>query len=721
MCGIWALITNEDVTNYDINNINKDFKNKKLANRIIDVLNKGNNDSILEDNNIIRDYFSENKFYEYFSKSSNRGPNSSTFKKIHKNIYIGFHRLNIVNDSSSSDQPLKYSDEKRDVYLMCNGEIYNTNFIMNSMLKMENTLPEDIKTKLSNKYDVDEYGILKDKTLSDCEILLDYYVYYKYLYKQYFELEIFNGEYAFIMIDIDKINNEVKVLYGRDKCGIRPLYIYESKSAICLSSDMKSNIGLHYLSNVNGLDIDSKLLNGTISQVGNAQYSFTTKLINESYKRFVSISDKSYVEMKMNNEPFVYNPYMITNMYNVVPVTNNLLNILRSINLAFYNAVSIRLNTNKKVGCLLSGGLDSSLVASIASNILKSRGQQLYTFSIGHDSSEDVKYAAKVADFIGSKHTHIKLSDLFYPNDSQTTGEFFPRSDKIIDEVIYVCETYDVTTIRASIPQYLMCKYISKNTDIKILLIGDGSDELTGGYKYFRNAPNQYKACEETKSLLENIKYFDIKRADSTISFNGLEARVPFLDKDFINLYLSIYSSYRFPTNDFYNYTFDPKKRFNILKESIKSFNDIYNENYTNSSEHYNNKTISNILTKQLLRDSFWYVTTQFLDLPEESKVKFLPDEVLFRSKEAFSDGVSKGNGNQLWYKEVQDAIKDNKFTDFVNLTDEQSDIIEEAYYLNTYNKMFSKVKAIPYKWLPKWCGNVTNPSATVLDTYYEN
>ena len=121
------------------------------------------------------------------------------------------------------------------------------------------------------------------------------------------------------------------------------------------------------------------------------------------------------------------------------------------------------------------------------------------------------------------------------------------------------------------------------------------------------------------------------------------------------------------------------------------------------------------------MRDSFWYVTTQFLDLPEESKVKFLPDEVLFRSKEAFSDGVSKGNGNQLWYKEVQDAIKDNKFTDFVNLTDEQSDIIEEAYYLNTYNKMFSKVKAIPYKWLPKWCGNVTNPSATVLDTYYEN
>ena len=161
--------------------------------------------------------------------------------------------------------------------------------------------------------------------------------------------------------------------------------------------------------------------------------------------------------------------------------------------------------------------------------------------------------------------------------------------------IVYNIETYDITTVRASVGQYLISKWVRENTNIKVLLIGDGSDELTKGYKYNHKAPSIEVAQEDTKRLLRDIIYFDGQRADRGIASNGLEARLPFLDRRIISLYLSI----------------EPKLTMPI--DGIE---------------------------KWLLRESF-----------RDSNI--LPNEVLYRSKEAFSDGVS--SIKKSWYQTVQE------------------------------------------------------------------
>ena len=178
------------------------------------------------------------------------------------------------------------------------------------------------------------------------------------------------------------------------------------------------------------------------------------------------------------------------------------------------------------MGALLSGGLDSSLVASILARKLKKKGRKLRTFSIGMPGATDRKYAEMVSKKIESEHTHVEFSEEDFLN--------------AVNEVVGVTETYDITTIRATTGNYLIGKWVSENTDIKVLLIGDGSDELCSGYMYFFNAPNPEESHKENIRLVENIHMYDVLRADRGVADNGLEARVPFLDKHFIKLYLSI-------------------------------------------------------------------------------------------------------------------------------------------------------------------------------------
>ena len=166
-----------------------------------------------------------------------------------------------------------------------------------------------------------------------------------------------------------------------------------------------------------------------------------------------------------------------------------------------------------------------------------------------------------------------------------------------IPEVIKNIESYDTTTVRASVGNYLISKYISQNTDYKVIFNGDGSDELTGGYLYFHNSPNIIHSHFECIRLLENIHYFDVLRSDRSISSCGLEPRTPFLDKSFVNLYLSIPLQVRFQTGQ---------------------------------------------IEKKLLRDSF---------------EGFLPYEILYRKKEAFSDGVSAENNS--WYKIITSKLNE--------------------------------------------------------------
>lgn len=536
-----------------------------------------------------------------FEKITNRGPDKSQFICLPSyGIAIGFHRLSIMDTTTNGDQPFIFEDEHKIIYLVANAEIYNFK-------------------ELIEKYN------LEPKSNSDCEVILLLYVKLG-LDKMILEL---NGEFAFCICEITKSNKNVKIYAVRDHLGIRPLYVSGNKNQIVFSSEIK---GIPQFDNLRKFVEHVQPRN--IFTVSNSD----PKLFDTTKSHNRTKSYRTYVDFKHINTTIFDTSHALEKIYNDL-----------------IKAVEIRMNADRSdVGCLLSGGLDSSLVASIASKISKSRGKKLHTFSIGLEGSTDEYYAKKASEYIDSIHTHI----------TATTEDFISA----VGNVIEATETYDITTVRASVGQYLVSKYVSENTNIKILLIGDVSDELTGGYLYFSKAPSKEEFNDETIRLLNNIHIYDVLRSDRCISTHGLEARVPFADKNLIHTYLSI----------------DP-----ILK--------LHNDKTNKRQE------------KWLLREAF-------------RDKGYLPDEVLFRTKEAFSDGVS--SKEKSWYKILQDYIEKLKqsdpiFKEFDELC--RFDTPDASYYLYIFQKRFNieiNKHLVPYYWMPKWCDNVRDPSARVLDVY---
>jgi asparagine synthase (glutamine-hydrolysing) len=196
-------------------------------------------------------------------------------------------------------------------------------------------------------------------------------------------------------------------------------------------------------------------------------------------------------------------------------------------------AVEKRLMCDVPFGVLLSGGLDSSLIASITSRLLEGTGQELHSFSIGLDASApDLVAAKKVADFIGTTHHEIHFT--------------VEQGIDILDKLIWHLETYDVTSIRASTPMYFLSKAITEK-GIKMVLSGEGADEIFGGYLYFRNAPSVLDFQKETIERVQKLFTADLLRADKSTMAHGLEARVPFLDKAFLDLAIKIQTEEKMP------------------------------------------------------------------------------------------------------------------------------------------------------------------------------
>jgi asparagine synthase (glutamine-hydrolysing) len=268
--------------------------------------------------------------------------------------------------------------------------------------------------------------------------------------------------------------------------------------------------------------------------------------------------------------------------------------------------------SDKPIGALLSGGLDSSLIVSILSRHIKN----LQTFSIGLVDSEDLKAARIVAKLCNTKHHEIIITQKEYLD--------------AIPDVIRAIESPDVTTVRASVGNWLVGKYIRAHTNIKVVFNGDGSDEVGGGYRYFQRAPTQIAFEEECRRLLKDICYFDVLRSDRCISAHGLEPRTPYLDKQFVATWLGISTNFR--------------------------------------------KTL---LEKEVLRNAFY---------------DYLPTEILYRKKEAFSDGMSQ---NVPW-KSIPN---------------------EAEYYQMLYEEEYP-VGLVPYKWMPKWSPETDDPSAKTLTVY---
>jgi asparagine synthase (glutamine-hydrolysing) len=317
-------------------------------------------------------------------------------------------------------------------------------------------------------------------------------------------------------------------------------------------------------------------------------------------------------------------------------------------------SVQKRLMSDVPIGVLLSGGLDSSLTASIAARLMKGSGQKLHSFSIGLDAdAPDAVAARKVAEFIGTEHHEIHFT--------------IEEGIAILSQLIWHLETYDVTSIRASTPMYFLSKAISE-MGIKVVLSGEGADEIFGGYLYFRNAPSVLDFHKETIDRVQKLHTADLLRADKSTMAHGLEARVPFLDQDFLSVAMSIQPQDKLPS------TFDGIEKF-------------------------------------ILRKAF-----------DTQESPYLPKEVLWRQKEQFSDGVGYSWIDTLIdYANAQ--VSDQEMEQASTLFSYNTPTSKEAFFYRTlFHKHFPQTHAAQTvrKWIPKWQTN-TDPSGRANQAHVQS
>jgi asparagine synthase (glutamine-hydrolysing) len=271
------------------------------------------------------------------------------------------------------------------------------------------------------------------------------------------------------------VSDGVNIWAARDRVGVRPLFYCKYSTGIAFASEMKALIHI-------GSKVD-------IFPPGH--------LYDSKIDKFVCWSPNYWDHPRRDND--------------VEFVKSHIKHLMTE-------AVQKRVtNTDRPVGFFLSGGLDSSIIAALGKKALG----KIKTFSIGLENSPDLLAARDMAKFLDSEHTEV----LFTVEEGLAA----------IREVIWHTETFDTTTIRASIPMYLLSKYIKKNTDIRVILSGEGSDELFGGYLYFHGAPSIEEFLSETGRLVQDVHMFDVLRADRTTSAHGIELRVPFFDRDVID------------------------------------------------------------------------------------------------------------------------------------------------------------------------------------------
>ena len=394
------------------------------------------------------------------------------------------------------------------------------------------------------------------RTDSDCEIILALYKKNKYDF-----LNQLNGIFAFALYDSD---NDTYFI-ARDHMGIIPLYIgWDEKGTLYVASELKSLEGV------------------------------CTKIELFPPGHYLESNKQDYVKW--------YNPEWVK-FNNVSDATTSISELHDSLS----SAVKRQLMSDVPYGVLLSGGLDSSITSALAKRFSSKRIEsgdtqdawwpQLHSFSVGLEGSPDLKAAKVVSDHIGTIHHEIIFT--------------IQEGIDALRDVIYHLETYDITTVRASTPMYLMARAI-KSLGIKMVLSGEGADELFGGYLYFHKAPSAEEFHNETVRKLNKLHQYDCLRANKALAAWGIEGRVPFLDKEFIEVAMNI----------------NPKDKM-INKDRIE---------------------------KWVIRKAF-----------EE----YLPDEVLWRQKEQFSDGVGYS-----WIDSLKDLVSKE-------ITDEQMESASKKYPIN--------------------------------------
>ena len=419
-----------------------------------------------------------------------------------------------------------------------------------------------------------------EKSNSDCEVVMDL------IMKDGIEttLSKINGDFAFAYSDGDHL------IAARDPVGVRPLfYTRYAKDSIAFASEVKALLFLKTKVHI-----------------------FPPGHFYDSYINDFICYHNGHWNIASNEE-----------------------NIIKE---RLINAVDERLNnTERDIGFLLSGGLDSSLIASIAQKKIG----KIKTFSIGLEGSPDLEAARKVAEYLGTDHTEVKFT--------------VEEGLAVIPDVIRSLESYDTTTVRASVPMWLLCKYIKDNTECRYIFSGEGSDEVLGGYLYFHGAPSTEEFAYENMRRLKLIHQFDGLRADRCAGAHGLDLIVPFLDKKFIDCCMKV----------------DQK-----LKRSK--------------------------IEKKILREAF---------------TGYLPEEVLWRQKDGMSDAVGT-NWVGTIKKFVETEISDEMFEEIKLKCGNHNTCLtkEEAYYRSLFWSMYGQEHdhLISEIWRPKWT-TITDPSARLL------
>ena len=498
------------------------------------------------------------------------------------NAILSHERLSIV-DPLSGKQPLVSDDGK--IILAANGEIYNH---------------KEIRKEFEGKYNF--------QTGSDCEAIIP-------LYKKFREsgdftlmIEKLSGIFAFALYDSE---NDV-YLVARDEIGVIPLYQGWDKA------------GRYYVAS------ELKALEGecqTIEEFPNGHYFYSK---DEKPVRWYKREWENFDAVK-NNARATDDKGEIINPSVIEKVRNGL-----------ESAVKQQLMGDVPYGVLLSGGLDSSIIAAITQKFSKKRIEsdskeaawwpQLHSFAIGLEGSPDLIAAQKAADYIGTVHHEVHFT--------------IQEALDALPDVIYHIETYDITTVRASTPMYLLARVI-KSMGIKMVLSGEGSDELFGGYLYFHKAPDAKEFHEELVRKMSKLHLYDCLRANKSLMAWGVEGRVPFLDKEFIDIAMSL----------------NPSDKMNIRLPDGKQ------------------------------RMEKWILRKAFEDM--------LPEEICWRQKEQFSDGVGY-NWIDTLKKMTEEKVSDAEFARRENrFPVNPPKTKEEYYYREIYSKLFpsdSAAKVVPHE-----------------------
>ncbi|XP_028316629.1 asparagine synthetase [glutamine-hydrolyzing] isoform X2 [Gouania willdenowi] len=532
-------------------------------------------------------------------KISHRGPDAFRFENVNgfTNCCFGFHRLAIV-DQLYGMQPLRIKKFPF-LWLCYNGEIYNHH-------KLGEQLDFDYQTKMDGEvllHLYDRFGVKKMASLLD-------------------------GVFAFILLD----TSNRKVCLGRDTYGVRPMFKFLTEDGFLgVCSEAKGLINVSH-----GLTSPTNIVAFPPGFVEIFDLKPTGKVQSIQIEEFHCCTKEPAHAM--------YDSVEMSTSFNEKMVKSN-------IKALFENAVKKRLMAHRRIGCLLSGGLDSSLVAATLVKLATEEKlpYPIQTFSIGTDDSPDILAARKVAAHIGSEHHEVNFS--------------IEEGIEAVEEVIFHLETYDITTIRASVGMYLLSKYIRQKTDSVVIFSGEGSDELTQGYIYFHKAPSPKAAAEESVRLMKELFLFDVLRADRTTAAFGLELRVPFLDHRFTAYYMSLPEEMRIPKNG---------------------------------------------VEKHLLRDAF-------------KGLNLIPDEILWRRKEAFSDGLT--SLKKSWYTSLQEhmesVVNDDLMEKAHKTFPHNPPRTKEAYFFRqVFEKQYpGRAQWLSHYWMPRWI-NATDPSARTLTIY---